>query len=838
MKSAHSIPDGAGIAPGSLRRGLRISITASSLGMMWLAVALSMPFVMLLEALGASGVLLGISTTVRQIAIVGQIPGSLLMEWLPRRKLAWAILACIHRALLLAPAWLAWRHPQAPYTIKLIIAAVSASAVIESLGAPAWHSWMADLVPESWRGRFWGKRQAITNMAFMLALGFSGWLLDRYPTGNGANLNGFALLLTIASVFGVADILLHACVPEPAREPALPGRHWLARIVLPLRHPSFRNLAIAIGIWLFASTMAGAFNAVYLKRVFHVSYTGLSAMTICGAISIIVASIFTGYLIERIGARTFAVIMMCVAPLFSTGWFFVTARPIGLTIPFYGEIQTSQALLLTCAIALAASGMFGAVSVCHLSLLGALAPKRERTLAMAVHLCLVGLLTAGGPLIGGLIVDAFTRNPSSLMLMGGTRFNYIHMLHLLYAVIVWTLAVPFMMRVRARRDPLNIAEAFGRVILVNPLRFASGLYHAQVLGAAAPRKRRRRAAEALGAAGAEIAITDLIARLDDPVADVREAAAMALGRIGGQEAHAALLAKIEDPDNDLTLTALRALRIVPDARLARRLLPLLNDRETLVVREVVRTLGACGDPIAVGPLLELLHRTPQGLLVAITAETLGHLGDISAVYEVLPRFRTAATPFMRRALAAACGDLMGEPDGFYRILNREDSAFGSGVSRLLNRARTELLWPRRRLPLSERRTARALLAKLDRAYEGEALKEAAATSFNLALCLARNKYGVAWNGDITAFLQALDCRDSRFTVGAWYLAILNGAFVHMDTSGSLVHVRDRIEIILAVHLAASWIAEIDSPAHPPPPGALSLTSYWPPNKLETGADQP
>lgn len=57
-------------------------------------------------------------------------------------------------------------------------------------------------------------------------------------------------------------------------------------------------------------------------------------------------------------------------------------------------------------------------------------------------------------------------------------------------------------------------------------------------------------------------------------------------------------------------------------------------------------------------------------LVAITAETLGHFGDISAVYEILPRFRTAVTPFMRRALAAACGDLLGQPDRFYELLTR------------------------------------------------------------------------------------------------------------------------------------------------------------------------
>ena len=45
------------ISSGVLRRGLSLSVTASSLGMVFFAIILNMPFQMLLEALGASGFL-------------------------------------------------------------------------------------------------------------------------------------------------------------------------------------------------------------------------------------------------------------------------------------------------------------------------------------------------------------------------------------------------------------------------------------------------------------------------------------------------------------------------------------------------------------------------------------------------------------------------------------------------------------------------------------------------------------------------------------------------------------------------------------------------------------
>jgi MFS family permease len=652
-------------------------------------------------------------------------------------------------------------------------------------------------------------------------------MLDRFRgQGGGETLDGFALLLVIAALFGAADILLHAAVPEPVRRPALPGRHWVTRILQPMRHPSFRNLALAVGVWGFACTMAGSFNAIYLKRVFHISYTELSAVTICGTLGVIVFSMLAGYLVERMGARTLAVVVMCLAPLCSAVWFFVTNTPMQLIVPFIGTFHTTQVVVLICVVSLVSGGIYSMLGVCHLSLLAGIAPKRERTLAMAVHMCVIGLLTAGGAVVGGRLVDFITAHPVDLFLAGGTRLDYTQILHVLHALLVWTLGVPLMMRVRARREPLNVAEGFDRVVLVNPIRFAIGVYQAQVLSAPSRRKRRLQAAEAIGSAGAEITIADLIPRLADPVLDVREAAALALGRIGGREAHAALLTTIDDPDNDLTLIALRALRAAPDARLVDRLLPHLDDAEAYVVREVVRTLGACGDPRSVGPLVNLLNRTPQGPLVAITAEVLGRLGDISALYVILPRFRLAASPRLQRALAVACGDLLGSPDGFYRLLTREERSPGAGVAHDLARARRRLLHPWLRLTLAQRRALWRGLVALEQAAEANALTPAAAAAFGLAETLALFRHGLARQGEMTAFLAALELRDARFTVGVWYLAVLDGAFARYDASGSLAPVRGSLEIQLAVHVVASWILALGRGRRHGTGSALSQAHAW------------
>ncbi len=806
-----------------VRRGLRLNIVAGSFGMVWVAAALNMPFVMLLEALGASGVVLGVSTTVRQLALMAQIPSSLVLERLTSRKAAWATLACIHRLLWLVPAWLAWRMPHSPIAINLILAAVMLSTVIESFATPAWFSWMADLVPEEVRGRFWSTRQAVVMTFFLLAVGVAGVVLDQFPQGAGVSLNGFALVFAAAALFGTADILIHLGVPEPVPKARRLDKSWFERIILPLQHPSFRNLAISMGIWMFACAMSGTFTGVYLKREFGASYSGLSALTICGSVSTILASVVSSYLVDRIGPRAFAVVLMCVAPVFGISWFVVTAAPIAIPLPFIGTFHTTQALLVACGTSLLGGGVYGAVGLCHLSLLGALAPKRGRMLAMAVHWTLVGLVGAAGPVVGGYIVDALTAFPPRMQLLGGTHLSYAQVLAVLHAALIWIVAVPFMLRVRARRDPLSVAEAFDRVVMVNPLRFASGVYHARVLASPSRRARRQQAALAIGEAGAEIAIAELVSKLDDPTSDVREAATVALGRLGSPEALQALLHKLDDPSTDLTAAVLRALRLAPEHSLVPRLTALLAHADTEIVREAVHTLGTIGDARAVGPLVEVLHRSRSDGLIVTTAEALGRLGDVSAIYVILPRLRTTRSPFLRRALAVACSDLLGSADGFYRVLLREEAAHGSGVAPLLHQTHQALRRTRRNHPPEQLAVMHRYLKEFDPLYEQRAIGACAHSCFRLAELLAELRLGICNPGSVPQFLTALDARDPHFTVGVWFLAILDGAFARSDASTSLAPAQDLLEIQLAIYLIASWAHEL---AHPPGrvrPCTLSLT---------------
>jgi len=805
-----------------VRRGLRMNIMAGCLGTMWGAVALNMPYTMLLDALGANGVLQGLSSTLIQLMLVAQIPGAIFVESLRRRKPAWGALAIVHRVIWFIPACVAWVHPHPPIGAHIVVAISAISMCFGNLPAAAWHSWMADLIPESSRGRFWSTRQMWVMVCFLVTMAGAGCVLDLIkPATPDGPLRGFALVFMLTAILGVADIVIHLGVPEPPPKRTPREHSLITRLIAPLHYPNFRRLGIAIGVWTFSCTLVGAFGQLYAKHVLHASYRELSAWSIASAIGTILASLGLGYLIDRLGARAVGAVMVVLAPAVGgLAWFLVTDTPLHLTLPLIGAVQTSWGVAVITVSSFLCAGLYSGVGLAHLSLLAVTAPERGRTLAMAVQWTMVGLISAGGPMLGGFIMDSFPKDGLSFCLLRNTHFHFIHALIILQVSIAWFIVLPILLRVRVAHERLTMIEAFNRIVLVNPLRFASGIYHARIMASPVTHARRARAVEAAGDVHAEVAIADLTARLADPSSDVREAAAQSLGRIGTSEAIDALVRTLQEPGGDLAVPVLRALYVCADRRATAAVLARLRDENIEAVREAARTLGAVGDPAAAPALSDLLHTTRNDAIALAASEALGRLGDVTAVYEILPRMRQAANPLMRRALAASIGDLLGEPDGFYRILTEEEHSHGAGITPLIKRLAADL---RRRATPDQRAKTDAAVAALDRHYEARDLRPCVTAAYQLTGMLARRRHGVVDTGNARLFLAELNERDARFAVGAWYLAVLNGAFQRPDASLALGAVRELEEVQLAIYILGSWSRELGRhpPAAPETPTSVS-----------------
>jgi MFS family permease len=797
--------DGSPITDRQIRRGMRINIFAGSFGMVWAAVALGMPLTMLLDSMKASGVIIGLSATIQQLAMLTQLPAAFVSEMLASRKMYWFWTAFLHRA-----AWLV--VPALPFLLPgryevmaaTLLVAVTISSILGQASAASWWSWMTDLIPERMRNRFWSVRQSILFTAYLVAMGASGYVLDLFPDPREPNgsFMGFSLVFGVATLLGCADIVFHMGVPEPRPVPLHRRRNVLQRVIAPLRHHDFRILTLAMGFWAFSVGLVGQFGLLYLRHRLGVTYTGISVTIISATIGTILAGLIWAYVMDRLGARNFGGIVMLIAPLCGAAWFFLRPGDVTIPVPFGPDWRVAQPVFVLTISSLIAGAFYSGVGLAQASLLGSVAPREGRTVAMAVHFSVMGLMAAAGPVAGGAIMDAFGPDGLGWGLPGGQPFDFIHALVILHAVTCWFLAVPLMARIRRRSGELGFRTALSRFLIVNPFRMISSIYNIHTMGAAYSRHGRADAIRRIGEDRTAIAVSDLVEDLDDPSLEIREAAATALGRIGSFDAVDALLARLQQADCDMVPEIARALRPTRDRRIVEPLLRLLaTTREQTTAVEIIRTIGETGDRRVFEPLLDRVRTTQDHKILVAATEALCRLECFGAVYEIVQRLKSPIPAFIRKALTANLGDLLGRPGGFYPLLMREQSERGAGAEGLLDslaRAVREIGSQHTHFGAQGKHTEE-LVAALDTAYSQGQTSEAARLMYEIVADLARMEFGVGHPGDLDAFVEALVWQDERFAVGTWFICVLR------DSAGGPAPLTpDSTDVLLGIYFLSNW----------------------------------
>lgn len=428
---------------------MRLNIVAGMFGMVWLSAAIGMPLPLFMQSIRASGFELGLLSAAWQIAMLAQIPSAFFVERLPRRKLFWAVVSIPHRCLWAAPAVVPLLFPgRMELWPWAVIASLGLASMLGQGGTAPWQSWMADLLPPSRAGRFWGVRQGLMSLGMAVSALAFGFILD--ATGSeGEVMRGFQIVFLLAAVFGVTDIVIHCWVAEPTPVRSVPGRSPIDRLLWPFRERDFLLLTLAMGVWTAGQAMLGYtmglpgfFGMVYLKESCGATYAQASWLFIAAAVGGVIITPRIGHWIDLYGGRKVMLALTGCGPLCMAAWWFANGRLV--TLPWAGSAAFPQAVLLMCAVSVLAGGIYIGSYICQLRLTQALTGSAGRTVAMGVHWSLVGLIGSGGAMFAGWLKDYWTVGKT----VAGVEVSYFQILVLCHAALAWGIAWPLLRMIR------------------------------------------------------------------------------------------------------------------------------------------------------------------------------------------------------------------------------------------------------------------------------------------------------------------------------------------------------------------------------------------------------
>lgn len=696
--------EGRSIGPLRLRHGMMINIISGTLICMTLAVM--SPYAMICtvfmrEQLQASRTMVGLNLALWVGAIVMALPGAYLFNRLRARRPTWVRLMVVGRAFLFVvalAALLSAKPEHHPALVILVILANVACVSLTSMTSAGWWSWMADLIPESVRGRFFGRRYQINLIATAATIIAASLLLERVTADR--HLLYFIVFL-VGAILGVVDPILFLWVPEPMRPPRT--KRSLSQVVAtylrPLRDRNFAWLVWTQGLYTFLATMPVPFFVLFQRGETvggvhigcDISLQFLALMSVIALSTTALVAAQWGRLADRIGNRTVVILGRL--------WVFTTVAYFFMGPDNYVWLLPLQ-LFLQC---LVVSGEPVAVQ----NLMIAIAPESEREYYVSIFWAVVAATGAIGPWLGGILADAVPVVDWSLP--NGQPLCYLHLM-LLVCYVGALVNIPLMMQLPDVRGE-RVLPWFARLISGGLFRTAINI--SQIAGTGAP-SQRVKALQRIRHGDGNAVLPEIASALEDADHNVCREAILALGRLGTPEAIEMLLWEMHEPDPHRRSLSAQALGQSRSYEGAQSLVAALRDVDEHVRRSSIDALARLGDRRAADTLLDLIEDEQDSDVLMSAASALSRLHEFRSVRKLLVVALQNPSRGVRLHVVMALGDLLG-PDGkFYSLYRREQISRGAAAEELGHKLyRQARAWTKFRRKLMTRDQRNELLARVE-----------------------------------------------------------------------------------------------------------------------------
>jgi MFS family permease len=342
-----------------------------------------------LLALGATSGQIGVMTSLAGLfATLALLPGAMLSEITGKRKLyyvfggaGFARLMILIQALL--PLFMSW-----PAAIPWIIVLKVMGDGLGSFSGPAWTSLAGDLVPLTWRGRFFGSRNLFMSASSMTATFLAGIVISRLGASSGS-ITGYQVAFAIAFLFGLASSISFYQIDEPDTIAKNRDRSaYSLRSVLQtvVDDAWFRRYMVFAIIWNLAYGLTAPYFTVYMIQGLNATAAQVGLLTIASGLAALPALRVFGHLADRWGARKVQLLTGLLIPLLPLAWILASTPLHGILLNIPGGM------------------LWAGFNLASFNYLLSLAPTDKRARYHALFQIAVTLTSAAGTFLGSLVI--------------------------------------------------------------------------------------------------------------------------------------------------------------------------------------------------------------------------------------------------------------------------------------------------------------------------------------------------------------------------------------------------------------------------------------------------
>ncbi len=294
-----------------LRKVMSYITIAWMFGAFWMHATAGAPLTTFATSLNLSNLEFGYLAAMPFAAALLSLPASVLIDRSGHRKGIFLVALYLNRILWIpigfVPIWIRWQYgvEYNAFAIWAFLALVFLMNAGQCIGSPAWVSWMAEVIPNRVRGRYFTKRRQLGIYTAIPAALITGWILRNYCEQGQATTTILlicAVIFTIAGMIGIFDVFLFHFVPH--HRPRNQKQSIFKILFHPLKNKRFVLFSICTSVLWFAVAAQGQFVNKYLIDGLKISSVQVQLMLLVAPllIQMVVLPIW-GKAIDRYGKK-------------------------------------------------------------------------------------------------------------------------------------------------------------------------------------------------------------------------------------------------------------------------------------------------------------------------------------------------------------------------------------------------------------------------------------------------------------------------------------------------------------------------------------------------------
>ncbi|MEO1401218.1 MAG: MFS transporter [Cyanobacteria bacterium J06635_1] len=381
-----------------LKASVRTSLRASTLDGVFSAVFENVIKGVLISnfliELGAGAIEVGLLASIPMLAHLLQPLGAYFSENSTSRHRYCLWIFSVSRLLWLGlTAGIFWASRQGGVSQPLIWLTLSillVSFVLDAMGAASWLSWMAALVPQKLRGRYFGNRKSLASLTALITVPVGGWLVTHWP---GGSLEGYGVVVGIGMVLGIVSLLCQFWMTDiNPKEQAQTQQKAQGQADRLWRDANFLTLLLYLAGWTFALNLSTPFLNFFLLDNLQIDVQWVTLYCALMAGAHLSMMVLWGRLADRIGNRPVLVISSLLTAVIPLLW--VTTNTGSLSLWLWLPLLHVMK-----------GGTLAALELCTANIQLELAPVGKQSGYFAIAAAVIGASGFLGTTVGSLLAE-------------------------------------------------------------------------------------------------------------------------------------------------------------------------------------------------------------------------------------------------------------------------------------------------------------------------------------------------------------------------------------------------------------------------------------------------